>query len=275
MADNGKYQKLLEPGYIGSVKTRNRVIKSGAGMLMSNEADVHMREEIKAYYEAIARGGVGLIIVEAPGIDYPWGTRRRARYRFDDDKYIEGMKELVEVIHRHNCPTFLQFNHDGPWQAHLSSEPIPMYDGPPVGASAISVKSESDFHNEVPRALTIPEIEGIVEKFANAAERAKKAGFEGVDINAASSHLFHNFLSPFWNKREDIYGGTPENRARFLCQVIQEMKRRNGKEFAVSVIINGIEIGMAVGIDNRRASPAKKASPSARWSKKQGPIWSR
>ena len=251
MADNGRYQKLLEPGYIGSVKTRNRVIKSGAGMLMSNEADVHMREEIKAYYEAIARGGVGLIIVEAPGVDYPWGTRRRGRYRFDDDKYIEGMKELVEVIHKHNCPTFLQFNHDGPWQAHLSSEPIPMYDGPPVGASPISVKSESDFHNEVPRALTIPEIEGIVEKFASAAERAKKAGFEGVDINAASSHLFHNFLSPFWNKREDIYGGSPENRSRFLCQVIQEMKRRNGKDFAVSVIINGIEIGMAIGIDNK------------------------
>jgi 2,4-dienoyl-CoA reductase (NADPH2) len=251
MGDNPRYQKLLEPGYIGSVKTRNRIIKSGAGMFMWYESDIHMREEVKAYYEAMARGGVGLIIVEAPGVDYPWGTRRRARYRIDDDKYIEGLKELVEVIHRHDCPTFMQMNHDGPWQAHLPSEPNPFYDGPPVAASAVWLKNEHDFHNEVPKPLTIPEIEGIVDKFASAAERAKKAGFEGVDINAASSHLFHNFLSPFWNKREDIYGGSLENRARLLVQLIQEIKGRTGKDFAVSVIINGIEIGQAVGIDNR------------------------
>ncbi len=251
MGENGKYQKLLEPGKIGSVKTRNRVIKSGSGLFMWREDDVHMRQEVKACYEAMARGGVGLIIVEAPAVDYPWGTRRRARYRIDDDKYIEGLKELTEVIHKHNCPTFLQFNHDGPWQAHLPSEPIPIFDGPPVGSSATFFKCESDFHNEVPRPLTIPEIEGIVEKFGKAGERARRAGFEGVDINAASSHLFHNFFSPFWNKREDIYGGSVENRARLLCQAVQEIKRLAGKDFPVSVIINGIEVGCAVGIDNK------------------------
>jgi 2,4-dienoyl-CoA reductase (NADPH2) len=252
MADNTRYQKLLEPGYIGSLKTRNRIIKSGSGMFMWSMEDVHMRDEVKAMYGALARGGVGLIMVEAPGVDYPWGTRRRARYRMDDDKYIEGMKELVDVIHKYNCPTFMQMNHDGPWQAHLPSEPNPIYDGPPVGASAVALPMENDFHNEVPKALTIPEIEGIVDKFASAAERAKKAGFEGVDINAASSHLFHNFFSPFWNRRDDIYGGSIENRARFLAQVIREIKRRNGKDFAVSAIINGIEVGQMVGIDNSR-----------------------
>jgi 2,4-dienoyl-CoA reductase (NADPH2) len=251
MSENTAYRKLLEPGYIGSVKTRNRIIKSGSGMFMWHEEDVHMRDEVKAMYEGLARGGVGLLVVEAPGVDYPWGTRRRARYRMDDDKYIEGMKELVDVIHRHDCPTFMQMNHDGPWQAHLPSEPNPFYDGPPVAASAIALPMENDFHNEVPRALTIPEIEGIVDKFASAAERARKAGFEGVDINAASSHLFHNFFSPFWNKREDIYGGSLENRARLLVQTIREIKRRNGKDFAVSCIINGMEIGQAAGIDNR------------------------
>ncbi|MBN2569373.1 MAG: FAD-dependent oxidoreductase, partial [Deltaproteobacteria bacterium] len=252
MMDNTKYKKLLEPGYIGSVKTRNRIIKSGAGMFMWHETDVHMREEVKAYYESMARGGVGLIMVEAPGVDYPWGTRRRARYRIDDDKYIDGLKELTDVIHKHDCPTFMQMNHDGPWQAHLPSEPNPFYDGPPVAASAVSLKNANDFHNEVPKALTIPEIEGIVEKFAAAAVRAKKAGFEGVDINAASSHLFHNFFSPFWNRRDDIYGGSQENRARILVQLIQEIKRRTGKDFAVSCIINGLEVGQVVGIDNSK-----------------------
>jgi len=244
------YRKLFEPGYIGCIKTRNRIIKSGAGMFIWHEDDVHMREEVKSYYEHMARGGVGLIIVEAPVIDYPWGTRRRARYRMDDDKYIEGMRELVEVIHRHNCPTFMGMNHDGPWQTHLTAEPKPIFEGPPVGSSPTWWKNENDFHNEPPRALTVSEIEGIVNKFASAAERAKKAGFEGVDINAASSHLFHHFFSPFWNKREDIYGGGLENRARLLVEVVQEIKRRNGSDFAVSVIINGMEVGQAAGIDN-------------------------
>ncbi len=116
MGASDKYQKLLSPGYIGSVKTRNRIIKSGSGLVMVHEDDVHMREEMKALYESMAAGGVGLIVAEAPTIDYPWGVRLRNRYRIDDDKYIEGLKELVDVIHKHDCPTFMQMNHDGPWQ---------------------------------------------------------------------------------------------------------------------------------------------------------------
>jgi 2,4-dienoyl-CoA reductase (NADPH2) len=251
MASNTTYEKLLEPGYIGSVKTRNRIIKSGSGMFMWRQEDTHARPEMMAMYEGMARGGVGLIVVEAPAVDYPWGTRRRARYRIDDDKYIPGLQELAEVIHKYDCPTFLQFNHDGPWQVHLPSEPTPLFPGPPVGSSSTFLPMANDFHNEEVHPLTIPEIEGIIEKFAKAAERAKIAGFEGVDINAASSHLFHNFFSPFWNKREDIYGGSVENRARLLVNVVQEIKRRNGKDFAVTAIINGIEVGQVAGIDNR------------------------
>ncbi|MFP3975468.1 MAG: FAD-dependent oxidoreductase [Dehalococcoidia bacterium] len=251
MSDN-KFEKVLEPGYIGPVKTRNRILKSAAGMLLWHENDLHMREEVKAYYERFARGGVGLIIVESVTVDYPKGARYRNRYRLDDDKYIEGLKELVEVIHKHNCPTFLNFNHDGPWQVHWGPHANdPLYEGPPIAASPTYLPGFSrDHHNEKPRVLSIPEIEDIVDKFANSAERAKKAGFDGIDINAGSSHLFHNFLSPFWNKREDIYGGSLENRSRLLVQVIEEIKRRLGKEFPISIIINGIEMGQAIGVDN-------------------------
>jgi 2,4-dienoyl-CoA reductase (NADPH2) len=252
MIGKRKFERLLEPGYIGSVKIRNRIIKTGAGLLMWHEDDLHMREEVKAIDESIARGGVGLLIVAAPTIDYPLGVRWRKRYRIDDDKYIQGLSELVEVIHKHGCPTFMQMNHDGPWQVNMPQEPIPLYSGPPVAASPVSVKSEHDNHNEVPRGLTISEIEEIVDKFASAAVRAEKAGFDGVDINASSSHLLHNFLSPFWNRREDAYGGSLENRARFVMQIIREIKKRLGQGFPVSVIINGIEIGQVVGIDNSK-----------------------
>jgi 2,4-dienoyl-CoA reductase (NADPH2) len=252
MNGHNRFEKLLEPGQIGSVKTRNRIIKTGAGMLMWHEDDIHMREEVKAFYEGMARGGVGLLVVESPTIDYPLGARWRQRYRIDDDKYIEGLRELVEVIHKHGCPTFMQMNHDGPWQAHLPFEPNPLFSGPPIGASPVSLKLENDFHNDVPKPLTIPEIGEIVDKFASAAVRAKKAGFDGVDINAASSHLLHNFLSPFWNRREDTYGGSLENRARFVMQIIREIKRRLGKDFPVSIIMNGVEIGQVVGIDDSK-----------------------
>jgi len=251
MSTRMRFEKLLEPGRIGSVKTRNRIIKTGAGMLMWHEDDLRVNERVKAYYESIARGGVGLLVVETATIDYPLGARWRERYRIDDDKYIKGLSELTEVIHKHGCPTFIQLYHEGPWQAKLPFVPEPLFSGPPIGASPVSVKAANDFHDDVPRALTIPEIEELVDKFASAAVRCEKAGFDGVDINAASSHLLHNFLSPFWNRRQDAYGGSLENRARFVVQIITEIKKRLGQDFPVAIIINGIEIGQALGIDNR------------------------
>lgn len=264
MDARSRYERLLTPGRIGKVATRNRIIKSGAGMLMWHENDIHMREEVKAYYERFAKGGVGLCIVEAATVDYPWGARYRNRYRIDDDKYIQGMSELVDVIHRHGCPTFLALNHDGPWQTRWGRIPDPLYDGQPVAASPVWIKNPNDHHNEEPRALTVPEIERIIEKFAAAAERAKKAGFDGVDLNASSSHLFHNFLSPFWNRRTDEYGGSQENRARLVVQTIREMKRRAGSDFAVSVIINGMEIGRAIGIDDSSCLTPEESKGIAR-----------
>jgi 2,4-dienoyl-CoA reductase (NADPH2) len=99
----------------------------------------------------------------------------------------------------------------------------------------------------------------MVDTFASATVRAQKAGFDGVDINAASSHLFHNFLSPFWNRRTDAYGGSTENRTRFLVQVIREMKKRAGRDFPVSVIINGIELGRAIGVKDEECMTAEES----------------
>ena len=256
---NPQYEKLLEPGRIGSVKTRNRIVKSGAGMLMWHENDLHMQPEVLAFYEGIARGGVGLLIVESPTIDYPRGVRWPERYRIDEDKYIPGLRELVGIIHKHGCPTFMQMNHDGPWQVKLPFVPRPMYEGAPIGASPVHFESEGDFHAETPHALTVEEIQEIVDKFASAAVRAQKAGFDGVDINAASSHLLHNFFSPFWNKRTDAYGGSVENRARFAMEVIREIKKRAGTDFPVSVIMNGIEIGQGIGVPDSQCLTHEEA----------------
>jgi 2,4-dienoyl-CoA reductase (NADPH2) len=245
-----RFEKLLEPYHIGSVKTRNRLIKTGASTLYWHQDELHMNKTTLAYYEAIAKGGVGLLIVEAPTIDYPSGARWRQQYRIDDDKYIEGLSELVQVIHKHGCPTFMQMVHLGPWQNPLFPNEPPVSNLPPVGASPVKLDTPGDFQRDLLRELTIPEIEDITNKFANAAVRAQEAGFDGVDINAGSTHLMHNFLSPFWNRRQDAYGGSQEKRARFLVEIIREIKKRAGQDFPVCVCMNGIEIGRTAGIDD-------------------------
>ncbi len=273
MAGDTRFEKLLEPYHIGSVKTRNRIIKPGAAMLYWHEDELHMNERVKAFYDAIARGGVGLVIVESPIIDYPIGARWHRRYRIDDDKYIEGLSELTQIIHQYGCPTFMQMNHDGPWQTQhweLSPNIPPLNAGPPIASSPVSVQSENDFHNEVPRELTIPEIEEIVDKFASAAVRAQKAGFDGVDINSSSSHLLHNFLSPFWNRRQDAYGGSLENRTRFLVKIIQEIKKRLGRDFPVCVTINGVEVGQLIGVEDSTCLTTEDSVGAARMFQEAG-----
>jgi 2,4-dienoyl-CoA reductase-like NADH-dependent reductase (Old Yellow Enzyme family) len=258
------YDKLLEPYHIGSVKTRNRMIKTGASTLFWHEDELHMNKTILAFYEAIARGGIGLLIVESPTIDYPSSSRWSQIYRLDDDRYIEGMSELVQVIHKYGCPTFMQMVHLGPWQNPLFPNEPPISDLQPIGASPVKLDSPAEFHRDLIKALTISEIEDVIDKFAEAALRGKKAGFDGVDINAGSSHLMHNFLSPFWNRREDDYGGSQENRARLLTEIIKEIKNRCGSDFPVSICMNGIEIGRTIGIDDDRCMTVEDSQELAK-----------
>src|SRR5512139_131125 len=242
------YAKLLEPGRIGKVTTRNRIYKSAAGMHSFEEYEFDsMNDNTLGFYEALAKGGVGIISVEAPTVDYPQGCRWHHRYRMDEDKYIPGMTQLVDLIHSHGCPTFMQMEHDGPWQNPLFPNHPPTYEGPPIGASAVNIARPSDFHRDVIRPLAIPEIEDIVRKYIDAAERAQKAGFDGVDLNMGSTHIGMNFLSPWWNRRDDEYGGSKEKRAKFVLDIITGIKKRCGDDFPVVVCMNGFESGYLLG----------------------------
>jgi 2,4-dienoyl-CoA reductase (NADPH2) len=246
---NKKFEKLLEPGQIGTVKLKNRMIKSGAAARYWGSGDNQINDISKHYYEAFARGGVGLIIVEGPVIE-PVEARMSGNYRLDDDKYIKGVFELTELIHKHKCPAFVQLNHNCNWQRTMLWQKQTTSD-PPKGASPVCVKSLMDNNNEMPREITIPELHEIKSKIGDLAVRLEKAGFDGIEINAASTHLIHSFLSPFWNKRTDAYGcQNLENRTRFLVEIVQEIKKRLGKDYPVSIIVNGIEIGNLIGVEN-------------------------
>jgi 2,4-dienoyl-CoA reductase (NADPH2) len=248
-----RFAKLLEPGQIGKVKTRNRIVKTCGGA-----------EDIagynRAFMEGLARGGVGLIIwgdiaVEVPrGLTVPHSTRHLV-----DDTNLPALRAISEAAHRHGCPIFVQLFHTGP-QALLkeglqtiSASRLTENEIIEFTASGPQALLTEDQKAELagsmnPRELTIAEIEDLVDKFAGTAVRAQKAGFDGVEVNAARMNLINSFLSRGWNKRQDRYGcASLENRSRFLVEIVQEIKRRLGRDFPVVVLINGIELRIEKG----------------------------
>jgi 2,4-dienoyl-CoA reductase (NADPH2) len=238
MIGKARFENLLGPSHIGKVKTRNRIIKTASGAFFIEPAG-DVGERAKAYYETIAKGGVGLLIVESCGVEYPLGVQHTIQLHLDDDKYIPGYRELTQAVHKHGCPVFLQFQHAGPWN------PTGLLPKRDTKAASTLTKDElpgPDF--DAPTGLSLAEVKEYVNIWAKAAERAQKAGFDGVEVNGATCHQINTFFSRIWNKRDDEYGcATLENRARFMCEIVREIKKRLGPDFAVTVLLNIAEYG--------------------------------
>ncbi len=236
MTEKISFEKILEPGHIGKVRTKNRIIKACGGA--EDVTGIN-----RAFLEAIARGGTGLIIWGDVAVEYPIGVTIPITKRYlVDDESIRVFAGIADVIHKHNCPVFMQLFHAGP-QAFLSGELQT------VSSSSLTENEISELTASMnPKKLSIPEIEDLVDKFASAAVRAQKAGFDGVEVNAARMHLINSFLSRAWNKRQDKYGSESlENRSRFLVEIIREIKNRLGPDFPVTTLINGIELSINRG----------------------------
>ena len=244
------YQRLLEPGQIGNIKTKNRIFKTGAGSTLGDGSG-KVTQRHKAFYGALARGGVGLMVVESGSIDRPpdmgISSGGGTFLRFDSDDFIPSLKELVDLIHQYNCPTIFQLMMGG------ATESTPGVPG--VSSSALSpeeLKERQPYHKAYllenplsPRELTTDEIGGLIEKFAEAAERAANAGFNGVEVNGGNGHLINAFVSRVWNWRHDEYGcDNLENRARFPVEIIKAIKKRLGQDFVVTVNFNAAEYGI-------------------------------
>jgi len=239
----GRYRKLLESGYIGSVYIKRRLIKTGSNPGFYTYEDGNVPHKIIDYYEALAAGGAGLVTAGAGEIDYPIGTIPGWGYRMDDERYVPGLKKLSEAIHRHDCPAFIQEFHMGPMHPEIVSG------HQPIAASSLSKEELPRPDFSVAREMTIEDILRVKERFVNGAAIAGKAGFDGIELNAACNHLINSFLSRAWNKRHDAYGcDTLENRGRFLVEIIQDIKKATGKDFAIMTMINGLESGLKNGI---------------------------
>lgn len=243
-----RFEKLLEPGMIGPIKTRNRIIKTANGTSYM-EDDQTCGDRMIAYYERLAKGGVGFLVVESCGVEYPLGIQHvhydnegnlihGVQLHFDDDTFIPGFQRLTEAVHKQGCPVSIQFQHAGPWNP-TGLLPSDRSKRDTCAASDMTADELPGPDFNIPRAYTKQEIEDQIDHWASAAERAYKAGFDACEINHGTCHQGATFLSRIWNKRDDEYGAQNfENRTRFLRNCISEAKRRCGKNFAVHTLFN-------------------------------------
>jgi 2,4-dienoyl-CoA reductase (NADPH2) len=268
-----RFQKLFEPGMIGPVKVKNRIIKTANGTSFM-DADQTCGDRMIAYYERLAKGGVGFLVVESCGVEYPLGiqhihyhedgTYEGVQLHFDDDRLIPGFQKLTDACHKHGCKVSIQFQHAGPWN------PTGLL---PRDMSIREIKCASAMtEDELPgpdflpgREMTKDEIDEQVDIWASAAERAYRAGFDACEINHATCHQGNTFLSRIWNKRTDEYGPQNyENRTRFLRRCVEEAKKRTGSNFAVHVIMNGAEYNHPLGTSlDEGAEMAKRVAEVA------------
>jgi 2,4-dienoyl-CoA reductase-like NADH-dependent reductase (Old Yellow Enzyme family)/thioredoxin reductase len=171
------------------------------------------------YYAERARGGVGMIIVEVTTVDTSIGVPPYGLPRIDADRYVMGHSELVEAVHSHGARIALQLSHPGAWVI----EPLPV-GRQAVGPSPMKLIFNGSFLERDVRELTVVEIRELVERFAAAALRARRAGYDAVEIHGGHVYLIAHFLFRSMNTREDQYGGSVENRARFATEIIGRIK---------------------------------------------------
>ncbi|MCA1058225.1 NADPH dehydrogenase NamA [Rossellomorea aquimaris] len=203
--------KLFEPYMLKNVKLKNRIVMAPMCMYSSHNEDGKVENWHHTHYTSRAVGGVGLIIQEATAVT-PQGRISPQDLGIWDDEHIEGLKELVDLMKEQGAKTGIQLAHAGR-KAVL--------EGDILAPSALPFNDEM----KTPVEMSANDIEETVTAFIKGAERAKKAGFDVIEIHGAHGYLINEFLSPLSNKRTDEYGGSAENRYRFLRKIIDGIQQ--------------------------------------------------
>jgi 2,4-dienoyl-CoA reductase (NADPH2) len=263
MADGRDLRKVFEPMQIRGVKFKNRIVKTPQDMNFADFEDGTITQSSTDFYGALARGGVGGIIVEQSIVD-PEGHREGTIAVFDD-RFIPGMTRLASAVHEHDCPVIMQINHLGPNAFFPPNGRHPGYE-----ARVPSELNEDEMRRLFlgfpwkVKPLTIPEIRAIVIRYADAAGRAQKAGFDGIELHGDHYYLINSFLSRVYNHREDEYGwGSLENRARFVVEVMRACRERVGDDFICGMKLKGAEYGDPLGTTVEEAQEFAKMIEAA------------
>lgn len=225
-----KYPKLFEPLTIKRTTIKNRIAMTPMGTNYG-ETSGEMSSRHMNYYNLRAKGGTGLIILENANVEYPVGSNGTSQIRIDHDSFMPRYYQLVETLHKSGATVAIQINHAG---ASASSARTGMET---VSSSNIPTKAGG----ETPRPMTREEILHTVKKYGEAAKRAQAIGFDAVEIHCGHSYLMSQFISPYYNRRTDEFGGSTENRLRFPRMVLEEVRRQVGPWFPIIVRISAEE----------------------------------
>jgi len=211
--------RLFQPGRIGTVEVRNRIVMAPMGVGYSTESG-HVTDRLVAFYEARAKGGVGLVSTGGAYICNIGENKANHQGIWGDD-HIPGLRKVAAAIKGCGAAAFIQLIMPG---ADVPERPLgiphPLMGDPPAKRSK-------------------QEIESIVDLFVQAARRAKEAGFDGIEIHGAHGYLISLFLSPKTNHRTDEYGGNAAKRARFACQILESIKHKIGRDLPIIFRMNG------------------------------------
>ena len=255
-----KHPLLASPAFIGNLELKNRMIMAAMGSNFASQ-DGHASEQLAAYYEERARGGVGLIILETSAITWPAGASMPNMIGFSKDEFIPTLQSLTQRVHKHGAKIAAQLNHSGKIAQEdvIAGRPIPVPSIPKSQPSDMfGLLTQDEIMNFIkaggpdgkgPRyhELSVEEIQHEVRYFVDAAKRAKVSNFDAIEIHAGHGYLISSFLSPAVNKRTDEYGGTPEKRARLLVEIISQIKKEI-EDFPILVRLDANEYRIENGI---------------------------
>ena len=211
---------------------KNRFFKSAMSEGMGTR-DFQPKKNIATLYKRWAEGGTGLIITGNIMVD-PKGTAEPGNIVFDKNSNMEILKDWAKQGQQHGAKVMVQLNHPGKQAPKTIAKET-------VAPSAVPLGNGLNKLFSTPRALTTSEVEELVQKFVTSAKVAKEAGFSGVQIHAAHGYLISQFLSPHDNRRTDKYGGSLENRMRFLKEIYLGMREELGKNFTIGIKINSTD----------------------------------
>jgi mycofactocin system FadH/OYE family oxidoreductase 2 len=219
------YPHLFSPLSIGPVTVRNRIMQTAHVKLFTTNGVDSMRNV--AYQVERAKGGAGLLIT-GNRLVHPTSTTGMPRFAFAYLKEALAInRRMTDGVHEHGGVIFEQLNHFGLNATSDAADDLRVLWGP----SAV----KSPAYGETPKVMEREDIAEVVDWWARCAELSREAGFDGTEVHLSHSYLLHQFLSPLYNKREDEYGGPLENRLRFPREVIDEVRRRTGDDWAVGI----------------------------------------
>ena len=241
-----------------SVKRKNILFKNRIVMppMATGKAtsDGKVSEEILSYYAEKTGCGLFSAVITEHAYVLEEGKAHKGQMSVAQDDDVEGLTELARVIRRNGALAILQISHAG------SAAKAEVTGMPPVAPSEI--RHPGGKNTEMPRALSVNAIEDLKKAFVSAAGRAKKAGFDGVELHSAHGYLLNQFLSPLSNRRMDLYGGEILNRVRLHTDLIREIKEMYGEKFAVFIRMGASDY-MPGGLTAASASKAAEAFEKA------------